>query len=234
MGNHDEINQYDLVEVIQVPEQYAGVIDIGDVGVVVEKYGREYFEIECVKPGDDCKWLVRLNIKYIRLKSKDPYSSWIKKSLSDKAILQTSVNLGAAIGGIFGALIGAGLGAITRNLNGILLGLVIGLVLGVVTGALTAALTVKIAGTTGGIGVGLYTGMLFGGFLGMILGALIPTSLRVSAHTEALPMLDALTMGRFETSMLTGFLLSILGTIVGVWIGGKNEVPRNLKERYRP
>ena len=234
MVKYDEINQYDFVEVIQVPERYAGIIDVGDVGVVVEKFGREYFEIECVKPGDDCKWLVRLSIKYIRLKSKDPYSSWIKKSLGDRAILQASVNLGAVIGGLFGALIGTGLGAITKSLTGILIGLVIGLVLGVVTGALTAALTAKIAGTTGGIGVGFYTGMLFGGFLGTLIGALIPTSLRLSAHTEGLPMLDALMMGRFETSMLTGFLLSTLGTIVGVWIGGKNEVPRNLEERYRP
>src|ERR1051325_6255960 len=98
MVKYDEINQYDFVEVIQVPERYAGIIDVGDVGVVVEKFGREYFEIECVKPGDDCKWLVRLSIKYIRLKSKDPYSSWIKKSLGDRAILQASVNLGAVIG----------------------------------------------------------------------------------------------------------------------------------------
>lgn len=234
MVNYDEINQYDLVEVIQVPERYAGVVDVGDVGVVVEKFGREYFEIECVKPGDDCKWLVRLSIKYIKLKSKDPYSSWIKKSLNDKTILQKSVRFGTLIGGIFGALIGAGLGAITKSLNGILLGLIIGLVLGVVTGALTAALTAKIAGTTGGVGVGFYTGMLCGGFFGTVVGALIPASLLVSVHTEGLPMLDALTMGPFETSMLTGFLLSTLGTIVGVWIGGKNELPRNMKERYRP
>jgi hypothetical protein len=210
------------------------VIDIGDVGVVVEKYDDENFEIECVKPSDDCRWLVQLSIRHVRLKSKDPYSSWIQKSLNDKPILRTSITWGAAIGGIFGALIGAGLGAITRSLNGILIGLVIGLILGVVTGVLTAALTAKIAGTTGGIGVGFYIGMLFGGFFGTTLGALIPPSLRMSAHTEGLPMLDALMIGRFETAMLTGFLLSTLATIVGVWIGGRNEIPRNLKERYRP
>ncbi|HLO17909.1 MAG TPA: hypothetical protein VK206_23975 [Anaerolineales bacterium] len=233
MDGRENINQYDLVEIIQIPEQYEGVIDVGDVGVVVEKYDDENFEIECVKPGDDCKWLVQLNIRYVRLKSKDPYSSWIKKSFNDKPILQTSIILGTVIGGISGALIGAGLGAITRSLNGILLGLVIGLILGGVTGVLTAALTAKIAGTTGGIGVGFYIGMLFGGFFGMILGALIPPSLRMSAHTEGLPMLDALMIGRFETAMLTGFLLSTLATVVGVWVGGRNEIPRNLKERYR-
>jgi len=230
MDKHDKINQYDLVEIIQVPEQYEGVIDIGDIGVVVEKYDDKNFEIECLKPGGSYKWLEPLNIKYLRLKSKDPYSIWIKKSLIEKPMMQKSIFLGTVIGATFGASIGVGLGAITKSLNGILIGLVIGLMLGVVTGALTAALTVKIAGTTGGIGVGFYTGMLFGGVFGMILGALIPTSLRISAHTEGLPMLDALMIGRFETAMLTGFLLSTLATIVGVWIGGKNEVPRILEK----
>ena len=234
MHNHEEIDQYDLVEIIQVPEKYVGVINIGDVGVVVEKYDDENFQVECVQLGGSYKWLEMLNISYIRLRSKDPYDPWIKKSLTDQPLMQKSIFLGMVIGATFGALIGAGFGAITMTLNGILVGFVIGLVLGVVTGALTAALTVKTAGTTGGIGVGYFTGMLFGGVFGMSIGALIPTSLRMSADTEGLPMLDALMMGRFETAMLTGFLLSILGTIVGTWIGGKNLIPRNLKERYRP
>lgn len=224
MDNHDKINQYDLVEIIQVPERLEGVIEIGDIGVVVKKYDDRHFEVECLQPGGSYKWLKLLNIRYVRLRSKDPFSSWVKKSLRDISITQASITLGVAIGAIFGALIGAGLGAITKNLNGILIGLVIGLILGVVTGALTAALTVKTAGMTGGIGVGYFTGMLFGGVFGMLLGALIPTSLRMSAHTEGLPLLDALTMGSFETAVLASFLLSILATIVGVWIGGKNLV----------
>jgi len=233
MDNRDKINQYDLVEIIRVPEKLEGVIDIGDIGVVVEKYDDENFEIECIQPGGSYKWLKPLNIKYVKLKSKDPFSVWAKKSLTDKSLTKPSITLGALIGAIFGVLIGGGLGAITKSLNGILIGLVIGLILGVVTGALTAALTVKTAGTTGGIGVGYFTGMVFGGVFGMILGALIPTSLRMRAHTEGLPMLDALMIGSFETAILTGFLLSILATIVGVWIGGKNFIPRDLKERYR-
>jgi len=233
MEYQEQINQYDLVEIIQVPEKLTGVIDIGDTGVVVEKYDEETFVIECLQPGGSYKWLKPLNVKYIRLKSKDPFSLWSKKSLTDKSITRTSITLGAFIGAVSGALIGGGLGAITKSLNGILIGLLIGLILGTVTGALTAALTVKIAGTSGGIGVGFYIGMLFGGFFGMVLGALIPTSWLISAHTEGLPMLDALMMGHFETAMLTGFLLSTLATIVGVWIGGKNEVPRSMKERYR-
>jgi hypothetical protein len=223
--NHDKIDQYDLVEIIQVPEQYKGVMDIGDIGVVVEKYDDQNFEIECLRPGGSYKWLKLLNIKYIKLRSKDPFNNWAKKAFRDKSITQTSMTFGAMIGTVFGALIGAGLGAITKSLNGILIGLVIGLILGVVTGTLTAALTVKTAGTTGGIGVGYFTGMLFGGAFGMMLGALIPEPLRMSAHTEGLPLLDALTMGGFETAMLASFLLAILATIVGVWIGGKNLVP---------
>jgi hypothetical protein len=50
----------------------------------------------------------------------------------------------------------------------------------------------------------------------------------MSAHTEGMPVLDALTMGRFETAILTSFLTAILATIVGAWIGGRNLVPRNL------
>jgi hypothetical protein len=233
MDDSEKINQYDLVELIRIPEKLEGVIDIGDVGVVVEKYDDETFLIECIQQGGSYKWLKPLNIKYLRLKSKDPFSIWANKSLAEKSIAKPSIALGGFIGAISGALIGGGLGAITRSLNGVFIGLVIGLILGIVTGALTAALTVKTAGTTGGIGVGYFTGMLFGGVFGMIIGALIPTSWRMSAHTEGLPVLDALMLGRFETAILASFLLSILATIVGIWIGGKNLIPRNLKERYR-
>ena len=234
MGDLGNINQYDVVEIIQVPEEYEGVITIGDVGVVIEKIDDENFEIECIQPGGSCKWLAILNIKSVRLKSKDPFSTWAKKSLADESITKPSITLGAIIGASLGALIGGDLGTITKSLNGVLIGLAMGLIFGVVTGALTAALTVKTAGTTGGVAVGYFTGMVFGAVFGMILGALIPTSLRLSAHTEDLPVLDALMLGRFETAMLTSFLLSILATIVGVWIGGRNLAPRNLKERYRP
>lgn len=233
MDDSEKINQYDLVEIIQVPEKLVGVIDVGDVGVVVEKYDEKTFQIECAQPGGSYKWLKPLNIRYIRLKSKDPFSLWAQKTLAEKSIVKPSIILGACVGAVSGALIGGGLGAITKSLNGILIGLLIGLILGTVTGALTAALTVKIAGTSGGIGVGFYIGMLFGGFFGMALGALIPTSWLMSVHTEGLPMLDALMMGHFETAMLTGFLMSTLATIVGVWIGGKNEIPRSTNERYR-
>jgi hypothetical protein len=75
--------------------------------------------------------------------------------------------------------------------------------------------------------------MLLGGILGMIIGMLIPASLRMSANTQGMPVLDALTMGRFETAILTSFLLAILGTIVGAWVGGKNLVSRSFQERMK-
>ena len=224
IGNRDKINQYDLVEIIRVPDRLRGVIDIGDIGVVVEKYDDKSFKVECIEPGGSYKWLRMLDSRYVRLRSKDPFSSWANKSLKEKSITQASIITGIVIGAVFGALMGVGLGAITKSFKGIVVGLVIGLILGVQTGALTAALTVKTAGTTGGIGVGYFTGMIFGGVFGMTIGALVPASLRMRAQTEGLPLLDALMHGSFETAILAGFLLSILATIVGVWIGGKNLI----------
>jgi hypothetical protein len=224
MDKNDRINQYDFVEIIQVPEEYEGVIDLGDIGVVVEKYSDQSFEIECLTPDGSYKWSETLNRRYL---SKH---LGVSKTRGMQDIMQRSITLGSLIGAGFGTLIGAGIGAITRNLNGIFLGSMIGLVLGFVTGALTAALTVKTAGTTGGVGVGYYTGAVFGGIFGLIFGALIPTSLRIKAHTEGLPVLDAFAIGRFETAVLFAFLVSILDTIVGVWIGGRNSDPRNWKQ----
>ena len=230
MGRREKIDQYDLVEIIQVPEQYEGVIAIGDIGVVIEKYDEKNFEVECTQPGGSYKWLEPLNIRYLKLRSKDPYNIWAKKSF-DKSLMQRSMRLGAVIGTLFGALMGAAVGAITTTLNGILLGTLSGIVFGVMTGALTAALTVKTAGTTGGVGVGYFTGMVFGGVFGMTLGALIPPSLRMSAHTEGLPVLEALMMWSFDNAILTSFLLSILATIVVAWVGEKILVPRDLKNK---
>ncbi|HET6596030.1 MAG TPA: hypothetical protein VFG81_10435 [Anaerolineales bacterium] len=234
MDDREEIDQYDLVEIIQVPQKLEGVIDLGDVGVVVEKYDEENLQVECLQPGGATKWLERVHVRYLRLRSKDPYNPWIEKSLTGEPIMRRSVLLGVWVGALFGGLIGAAFGAITRTFNGILVGLVIGLGLGIATGALTAALTVKTAGTTGGIGVGYFTGLVFGGMLGILFGALTPTSLRMSVRAEGSLVLDALMSGRFETAMFIGFLLSVLGAMVGTWVAGKNLIPRNLKERYRP
>lgn len=144
-------------------------------------------------------------------------------------IMQKSIRLGTLIGAVFGGLIGAGAGAMTLTLNGILVGLLIGFLLGGITGILTAALTVKTAGTTGGIGVGYFTGLVFGALFGIILGALIPMSLWIGISTNGLPMLNGLLMSRLETVIHISFLLSVLAAIVGVWVGGKNLVPINLR-----
>lgn len=226
MISRERINPYDLVEIIEVPQEYKGLMHIGDIGIVVEKYDDENFEIECVTPDGSFKWLEILNIRFI---SKYLRSSSKTRQAIEKRMMRNSILFGSGIGAGVGALIGGGLGAITKSLDAVFIGLGIGLVLGLITGAVTAALTVKTAGTTGGVGVGYYTGMVFGGVFGLILGALIPTPLRLSANTEDLPVLDALALGRFETAILAGFLLSILGTIVGVWIGGRNFVPRDIR-----
>jgi hypothetical protein len=147
----------------------------------------------------------------------------------NESLVQRSVVLGAIIGAMFGGLIGAAFGAMTLTLNVALIGLVIGLMLGAVTGALTAALTVKTAGRTGGIGVGYFTGMVFGAVFGMILGALLPPSLGVSSPAEGLSVFEVLMPGRFGTAMFMSFSLSILATIIGVWISGKNYVPEKME-----
>lgn len=151
--------------------------------------------------------------------------------IMNKSIMQKSILFGAVLGTLLGALIGTGFGAITLTIDGTLTGLVIGLGLGLITGIFAAALTVKTAGTTGGVSVGVYAGMGFGAVFGMIIGVLIPESVRMRANTHGMPVLDALMLGRFETAILTSFLLSILATIVGAWIGGRNLVPRNPKDK---
>src|SRR5690606_1620131 len=105
----------------------------------------------------------------------------------------------------------------------------LGLVLGVITGALTGAATVRTAGTTGGVSVGAYTGMALGAFLGLLVGIFIPESFRTSVLALDILILNVIMQGRFEMAVLVGFLLSILGTAVGAWVGGRNLKPRDLK-----
>ena len=153
------------------------------------------------------------------------------KYVNNKSLMRTSIRFGFLLGAIFGALIGTAVGALTMTWNGMLIGLVVGLALGGLAGLLTAALTARIAGTTGGIGVGYFTGMIFGGVFGMLLGVLIPSSVWRIAYTAGLPVLSGLTMSRFEAVMHIGFLFSVLAAIIGVWVSGKNLVPRDLKKQ---
>ena len=147
----------------------------------------------------------------------------------DKSIMQKSIIFGGFLGLIFGGILGGGLGSITGNVNGILVGLAVGVGLGILTGTLTGALTTKTAGTTGGVSIGAYTGMGFGAALGIVVGILIPTSLRMSANTQGLPVLDALTLSRFETVVFFCFFLSVLGTGIGAWISGHNLAQKKQK-----
>lgn len=70
----EKIEEFDIVEIIEVPEKYKGEIDIGDIGILIDRYDDENFEVECVQPNGSYKWLEPLHIKYFKLISKDPYS----------------------------------------------------------------------------------------------------------------------------------------------------------------
>ena len=129
----------------------------------------------------------------------------------------------------FGALIGAITGALSVSWNGILFCAVAGGIIGIFAGALTGALVVRTSGSTGGVSTGAYTGMAFGAFFGGLLGIFIPTSFRASVAAFDILLLKVLTQGWFETAVLLSFLVSILGTIVGAWVGGRNLQARDLK-----
>jgi hypothetical protein len=146
----------------------------------------------------------------------------LKKESRNRSLMSKSLVFGGLLGATLGALFGAALGALTATLNGVLIGLFLGLVPGTLAGALTAALTVKIAGTTG---VGYFAGMIFGALFGMILGTLIPASVWADVYRSGLPFVEGLMVSRFETVIHISFLFSILATIVGVWVAGRNLIP---------
>jgi hypothetical protein len=146
-------------------------------------------------------------------------------------LIQKSIKLGSIIGAIFGGILGLGLGAITLITNGMLIGAGIGIFLGINAGIFVGVLTAKLAGTTGGVSIGAYTGMAAGAFLGTVVGLFIPDSLRMSVNTYNMPILDAIVAGRFEFVVLFSFMLSIVATIIGAWVAGKNFIPRNKVKR---
>lgn len=69
---HERIDPFDLVEVVEVPEEHQGIIDVGDVGVVLEIDDNDSYEIECRWPDGSYKWQEILHSRYIRLKQKIP------------------------------------------------------------------------------------------------------------------------------------------------------------------
>ncbi|MBK8783176.1 MAG: hypothetical protein IPO22_15540 [Anaerolineales bacterium] len=149
--------------------------------------------------------------------------------IENKLYLKSSV-FGSGIGIVFGALIGAITGALSVSWNGVLFCAAAGGLLGVFTGAFTGSLVVRTAGHTGGVSIGAYTGMLFGAFFGGVLGIFIPASFRANVAALDILILKVLTQGWFETAVLLSFLVAILGTIVGAWVGGRNLKGRNYKQ----
>lgn len=71
-GCWKSLQDFDVVEVWNVPEEYADTIDKGDRGAVVHKFDDESFEIECVNDDGTTRWLCTLkrdNLWYVRQSS---------------------------------------------------------------------------------------------------------------------------------------------------------------------
>ncbi|MCP4139829.1 MAG: hypothetical protein GY755_05980 [Chloroflexi bacterium] len=167
---------------------------------------------------------------FLTLKENQKARSQRKETFNTKRIslLQQSAIFGIIIGELAGAIIGISIGFLATNLTSILLGFTAGIVFGAFTGLLIGIVVSKTAGTSGGTSVGAYSGMSVGAILGMIAGLLIPDSVRASVYALQKPMLSALALSRFETIFFISFLLSVLGTFVGVWVAGKNYEPKEL------
>ena len=168
----------------------------------------------------------RYNMRYIVKLEWNP----VNNELTSKSIF-----FGTLLGILLGAILGAGTGAISGRWNGVFTAAIIGAVSGAVTGALTGMLVVRTAGTTGGVSAGAYSGMAFGAFLGLIFGIFIPETFRQSVLALDVLILNVIFSGRFEAAILISFLLSVLATAVGAWVGGRNLKPRdveNLKAKH--
>ena len=148
--------------------------------------------------------------------------------IENKKLYIKSTLFGMGLGGLFGALIGAATGALSASWDGIQFGAISGIIFGAWSGALTGALIVRTVGTTGGVSIGAYTGMAFGAIFGGILGFFIPDSFRADVASLNILILQVMTQGRFETAMLLSFLLSVIATIVGAWVGGRNLKAREI------
>ena len=150
--------------------------------------------------------------------------------LENKELYIKSSIFGAGLGLGFGTLVGAITGALSLSWSGVLFCAMAGAILGLLTGGFTGALTVWSAGQSGGVSYGAYTGMLFGAIFGGILGIFIPDSFRASVASLNILVLDVLTRGRFETAVLLSFLVTLVATMVGAWVGGRNLKPRDLNK----
>jgi len=149
-----------------------------------------------------------------------------KDTIIGVGLTQQSAVFGGILGEITGAIMGTLTGAITMNLTGILMGFTAGVMLGALAGSLIGIAVSQTAGRNGGPSIGAFTGMVLGPILGTIIGLFIPDSIRMSASALQIPVLNAITSSRFEIVSLFAFLFCILGTLVGVWVSGKNYKPQ--------
>jgi hypothetical protein len=63
----------------------------------------------------------------------------------------------------------------------------------------------------------------------LLLGIFMPESFRLQALALDVLIVNVIMQGRFEAAILVSFLLSVLATAVGAWVGGRNLKPRALK-----
>ncbi len=148
------------------------------------------------------------------------YDSLVKFNLSKQSAL-----FGSILGEVTGAILGAATGALTMNLTGILMGFTAGVLLGALTGFIVGIIVARLAGTSGGPSIGAFAGMGLGALHGTAFGFLIPDSIRMSAGALQITLLNVITASRFETISFFAFLFCIIGSIVGVWVSGKNYRP---------
>jgi len=148
------------------------------------------------------------------------YSSLVEFNLPKQSAL-----FGSILGEVTGAILGAATGALTMNLTGILMGFTAGVLLGALTGFIIGIIVARLAGTSGGPSIGAFAGMGLGALHGTAFGLIIPDSIRMSAGALQITLLNVITASRFETVSFFAFLFCILGSIVGVWVSGKNYTP---------
>jgi len=110
-------------------------------------------------------------------------------------------------GGILGILVGWGISSLIK---------------GVATfGSTTLNPEISVASILMSVGFSVAVGLIFGIFL--------PVSFRLNVLALDVLILNVIFSGRFEAAILISFLLSILATAIGAWIGGRNLKPREVE-----
>ena len=65
-GCSKELKEFDIIEVLAVPESDRDIVSVGDVGTVVFVYSNDAFEVKCVMDDGSTKWLVKFPRNFIK------------------------------------------------------------------------------------------------------------------------------------------------------------------------